>query len=123
MLWTAAENGRRKSTAPSGHSYKKESPMKPTLDRVLVKLREREERTPGGLYIPANAQGDGMRKGDVVAVGPGKWTTDGSARISMEVQKGDVVLFHKKYADGDVQDGEEKLVMLTEGDIQAVVEE
>jgi chaperonin GroES len=119
----AAGSGRRKSTAHCGHSYKKENPMKPTLDRVLVKLHEAEHKTPGGIIIPDNAQGDGMKRGTVIAVGPGRWTTDGSTRIPMEVQKGDVVLFHQRYADGDVQDGEEKLVMLTEGDIQAVVEE
>lgn len=92
--------------------------LKPLNDRVLVKRLESEEKTAGGLYIPDTAK-EKPSRGEVVAVGPGKYTDDGKL-IPMAVKAGDTVLFNK-YAGTEVKlDGVEHLVM-REDDILAVI--
>ena len=93
--------------------------LKPLTDRVLVKRLESEEKTAGGLYIPDTAK-EKPSKGQVVAVGPGKITENGS-RVAMAVKKGDEVLFNK-YAGTEIKlDGVDHLVMREE-DILAIID-
>jgi chaperonin GroES len=62
--------------------------IKPLADRVLVEPMEAEEKTASGIFIPDTAK-EKPQKGTVIAVGPG--TKD----VTMEVKKGDVVLYGK----------------------------
>ena len=45
--------------------------VRPLGSRVLVKPREEEERTPGGIILPDTAK-EKPQEGVVIAVGPGK---------------------------------------------------
>lgn len=93
--------------------------LKPLNDRVLVKRLESEEKTAGGLFIPDTAK-EKPSKGQVIAVGPGKYGDDGK-RMAMAVKKGDTVLF-SKYSGTEVKlDGEDHLV-LREDDILAIID-
>ena len=93
--------------------------LKPLHDRVLVKRREQEEKTQGGIIIPDSAKEKPM-KGEIVAAGPGKTGDDGKA-IKLSVKKGDLVLFNK-YAGTEIKiDGIEHLVMREE-DILAIID-
>ncbi len=92
--------------------------VKPLADRVVVKPLEESEQMRGGLYIPDTAK-EKPSQGEVVAVGPGKVSDEG-ARIQMDVQVGDRVLYGK-YSGTDVTlDGVEYLI-LRESDILAVI--
>ncbi|HDM75425.1 MAG TPA: co-chaperone GroES [Deltaproteobacteria bacterium] len=92
--------------------------LKPLNDRVIVKRMEEEEKTPGGIIIPATAK-EKPYQGKVLAVGPGKVTEEGT-KIPTEVKEGDKVLF-SRYAGTEVKvDGEELLIM-REDDILAVI--
>ena len=72
----------------------------------------------GGLYIPDTAK-EKPSQGEVVAVGPGKLSEEGT-RLEMDVKVGDRVLYGK-YSGTDVTlDGEEYLI-LRESDILAIV--
>lgn len=46
------------------------SDIQPNMGKLLVKLEEETGKTAGGLFIPASAQTDGVKKGKVLAVGP-----------------------------------------------------
>lgn len=93
--------------------------LKPLNDRVLVKRLESEEKTAGGLYIPDTAK-EKPSKGQIIAVGPGKFDEQGK-RIPMTVQPGNEVLFNK-YAGTEVKlDNVDHLVMREE-DILAIIE-
>lgn len=96
--------------------------LRPLADRVVVKRIEEEEvKTPSGIIIPDTAK-EKPQKGEVIAVGPGRWDEEGKRRIPLEVKVGDKVLF-SKYAGSEVKiDGEEYLIM-REDDILAVIEE
>ena len=92
--------------------------VKPLADRVVVKPLEESEQMRGGLYIPDTAK-EKPSQGEVVAVGPGKVSDEG-ARLEMDVNVGDRVLYGK-YSGTDVTlDGVEYLI-LRESDILAVI--
>nr|MCH9780724.1 co-chaperone GroES [Alphaproteobacteria bacterium] len=64
---------------------------RPLHDRVIVRRKEEETRSPGGIIIPDNAKEKPMQ-GEVIAVGTGSRNSDGSQN-PVDVSIGDVVLF------------------------------
>ena len=94
--------------------------MKPLADRLVVKPLEQEEITPSGIVLPETAK-EKPQKGEVMAVGPGARDEDGK-RIPMELKTGDKVLF-AKYAGTEIKVEGEKLLILRESDILAVLAE
>jgi chaperonin GroES len=93
--------------------------IRPLHDRVLLKRKNEEERTAGGLYIPDSAK-EKATQAIVVAVGKGRVLDDGSI-AAPKVKPGDTVLFGK-YAGSEVKlDGEEHLIMREE-DLIAVID-
>lgn len=66
----------------------------PLGDRVLVKLKEKEEVTASGIVLPDTVDKKEKAEGEVVAIGPGK-LLDSGERAAMEVKVGDTVLFEK----------------------------
>jgi chaperonin GroES len=94
--------------------------LKPLSDRLVVKPLEQEEVTPSGIVLPETAK-EKPQKGEVMAVGPGARDEDGK-RIAMDVSVGDTVLF-AKYAGTEIKVEGDKLLILRESDILAVVDE
>ena len=89
--------------------------FKPLGNRVVVEPQEGEEQvTAGGIYIPDTAK-EKPQEGVVVAAGPGRLSDDG-ARIPMEVEVGDVVIY-SKYAGTEYKEGETEYLVLREDDI------
>jgi chaperonin GroES len=93
--------------------------LKPLGDRVVLKLAEAEEKTKGGIVLPDTAK-EKPQEGEVVAVGSGKVLENGQ-RVALDVKVGDKVIF-SRYAGTEVKDGEDKLMIVNERDIIAVVE-
>ena len=89
----------------------------PLADRVIVKPLNREEVTKGGIVLPDTVK-EKPQEGEVVAVGPGKLSDDGSTRIPLEVKKGDKVIY-AKYAGTEWKWEDEEYLILRESDIQA----
>jgi chaperonin GroES len=91
--------------------------LRPLSDRVVVRRMEEEKTTVGGILLPDSAK-EKPAKGEILAVGEGKRSDNGSI-IPMSVKVGDNVLFGK-YAGQEVKvDGADVLVM-REDDIIAV---
>jgi chaperonin GroES len=68
--------------------------VKPMSDRVLIKEHtdDKEKKTASGIIIPATVNEDkGSKRGEVVAVGPGR--TDAGKIVPMTVKVGDTVIF------------------------------
>jgi len=94
-------------------------PLEPLGDRVVVRpSQEKEEKTPGGLYVPVQAQ-EAPQEGEVVAVGPGRWL-DGGMLSVMAVHPGDNVLYGK-YSGTLVEVAGEEYLVLRESDIVGVL--
>ena len=93
--------------------------VKPLHDRIIVQGLGEEEKTKGGIIIPDIAKEKPI-EGKVIAVGAGRIKKDGT-KVSLEVKKGNRVLY-AKYAGTEVKiDGEEYLIM-KEDDILAIIE-
>ena len=94
--------------------------IRPLHDRVIVRREEEEQKTAGGILLPGSAQ-EKPNQGEVIAVGSGRVLDNGEVR-PIDVKIGDVVVFGQ-YAGNDKIDGDgEELIILSEGDIKAVVE-
>ena len=94
--------------------------LKPLGDRLVVKPIEQEETTAGGILLPETAK-EKPQEGEVMAAGPGK-LDDSGKRVEMEVAVGDRVLY-AKYAGTEIKlEGDEKVLILKESDVLALIE-
>ena len=102
------------ATASTGGNFK----VKPLGDRVLVReIKKEGEHSVSGIIIPETVGEDrGAKKGEVVAVGPGKF--DDGELAPMNVKVGDKVLF--QWGDKLTIDGEE-YEMVAESSILAII--
>lgn len=94
--------------------------LKPLADRVVVEPLEQEEKTPSGIYLPDTAK-EKPQQGKVVAAGSGRIASNGE-RLPMSVKAGDRVLF-ASYAGTEVKVNGKKMLIMSESDILAIVEE
>lgn len=95
--------------------------LRPLADRILIEREKREEKTPGGIFIPETV--DDKRAallGTVIATGPGKLLDNGRL-IEPSVKIGDKVLYGK-YSGTALEVGGQKLLVVREDDILGVVE-
>ena len=90
----------------------------PMGDRVLVRPIDREDVSPGGIFLPDTAK-EKPQEGEIIAVGPGRLTEDGS-RAPMDLKKGELVLY-AKYGGTEIKEDGTDYLMLSERDILAKV--
>ncbi len=93
--------------------------IRPLHDRVIVKRKEEETTSPGGIVIPDSAAEKPIR-GEVIAVGNGKILENGEAR-PLDLKVGDQVLFGK-YSGTEVKVGGDELLVMREEDVMGVIE-
>ncbi|WP_404361753.1 co-chaperone GroES [Marinobacter sp.] len=93
--------------------------IRPLHDRVVVRRKEEEEKTAGGIVLPGNAK-EKPSQGEVIAVGNGRILENGETR-ALAVNVGDTVVFGQ-YAGNTVKIGTEDLLIMSENDIYGVLE-
>jgi len=93
--------------------------LKPLGDRVVVKPKARAETTRSGIALPDTAT-ERPEQGDVRSVGPGR-VLDSGTRAPLDIKVGDTVLF-AKYGGTEFKLEDEDLLILTERDVLAVIE-
>lgn len=94
--------------------------IRPLQDRVVVKRKEEETKTAGGILLTSSAT-EKPSQGVVVAVGTGRILENGTVR-PVDLKVGDKVIFGK-YASNTVKIGEEELLILSEGEIFGVLQD
>ncbi len=92
--------------------------FRPLHDRVVVRRVDSEEKTAGGIIIPDTAK-EKPQEGEVIAVGPGGRDDNGKL-VTLDVKKGDRVLFGKWSGTEVKLDGEDLLIM-KESDIMGII--
>jgi chaperonin GroES len=93
--------------------------LKPLADRLVVEPIEQDEITASGIILPESAK-EKPQQGTVIAAGPGR-TDEAGKRVAMEVKVGDRVLY-AKYSGTEIKLDGDKVLVLRESDILAVVE-
>lgn len=103
-----------------GATLNTEKPLRirPLHDRVLVKRKEGQDKTPGGLHIPDVAK-EKSSEAEVLAVGPGLFQSNGERR-PVEVKPGDVVFLSSRYSGSELTVDGQKYTMLREEDVIGV---
>lgn len=91
--------------------------IKPLMDKVLIKMKEKEETTKSGIILSASKEKPQIA--EVIAVGPGR-IVDGE-KEEMYVKKGDKVILNK-YAGTEVKYENEEYIIVSQSDILAIVE-
>ena len=94
--------------------------LNPLHDRVVVKRIDADTKTASGIFIPDNVQ-EKPDQGIVLAVGAGRRTEAGTL-VPMSLNVDDKVLFGK-FAGQTVKIQGEEVLILTEEEIYAVIEE
>ncbi len=94
--------------------------IRPLGDRILVKRQESENKTASGIYLPDTAK-EKPQEATVLAVGEGR-VLDNGKRSGFQVKEGDTVLL-SKWGGTEVKLDDEEMLILSEGDLLAVVEE
>ena len=93
--------------------------IRPLQDRVVVKRKEEETTSAGGIVLPGSAT-EKPAQGEVLAVGPGRLLDNGEVR-PIDLKVGDTVVFGK-YASNTVKMDDDELLILNESDIFGVLE-
>ena len=93
--------------------------LKPLGSRLVVEPIEQEDVTASGIVLPETAK-EKPQRAKVLAAGPGD-RDDAGERIAMDVKVGDVVLF-AKYSGTEIKLDGQKLLILKESDVLAIVE-
>ena len=92
--------------------------LRPLSDRVVVEPLPREEVTKSGIVLPDTAK-EKPQEGEIIAAGPGR--LDEGKRQPLDVKVGDRVLY-AKYAGTEFKLDDDELLILSEKDILAVLE-
>ena len=94
--------------------------LRPLGDRVVIKPTAREEMTKSGIVLPDTAK-EKPQEGAIIAAGPGRSSTTASAR-RWTSRSGDKVLY-AKYAGTEFKVDDEELLIVSQKDILAIVED
>lgn len=94
--------------------------IRPLHDRVIVRRIEEKKTTASGLIIP-DSSAEKPSKGEVVAAGKGKISAQGDL-IPLDVKVGDKIMFGQ-YSGSEITVDEETLLVMSEDEIVAVIEE
>ena len=101
-------------------AQKTEVALRPLGDKVVVRPTQREETTKSGIVLPDTAK-EKPQEGTILAAGPGRILDDGK-RESMDVKEGDKVLY-AKYAGTEFKIDGDELLIVSQKDILAIVED
>jgi len=93
--------------------------IRPLQDRIVVRRKEEETKTAGGIVLPGSAA-EKPAQGEVLAVGPGRILDNGEKR-PVDLKVGDTVVFGK-YASNTIKIDNEELLILSENEIYGVIE-
>lgn len=94
--------------------------IRPLHDRVVVRRKEEETKTAGGIVLPG-AAAEKPNQGEVIAVGSGRVLQNGDVQ-ALSVKTGDVVVFGKYSGSNTITIDGEELLILNESDIYGVME-
>jgi chaperonin GroES len=93
--------------------------IRPLYDRVVVRRKDEEELSEGGIYLPGTAQ-EKPNQGEVVAVGEGKLLESGEVR-ALAVKVGDTVVFGQYAGSNTIEVDGEELIIMGESEIFGVI--
>ena len=92
--------------------------LKPLGDRVVLQIKEAEEKTETGIYMPETSKEKPL-EAVVVAVGTGE-VIDGK-KVPLDVKAGDNVIYNK-FSGTEIKMGNTEYLIVRQNDILAIIE-
>lgn len=93
--------------------------IRPLYDRVVVRRKEEEATSAGGIILSGSAK-EKPNQGEVVAVGEGKLLDNGETR-ALAVKVGDQVVFGQYAGSNTINVDGEELIIMAESEIYGVI--
>jgi chaperonin GroES len=94
--------------------------VKPLQDRLVIKPVIEEHKTAGGIIMPDTVSKEKPVRGEVIAVGPGKFDKEGK-RMALDVKVGDEVMYGK-YAGTEFKQDDQEYLIVDYNDVLAIIE-
>ena len=92
--------------------------LKPLGDRVVLQIKEAEEKTETGIYMPETSKEKPL-EAIVIAVGTGE-VIDGK-KVPLDVKAGDNVIYNK-FSGTEIKMGSTEYLIVRQNDILAIIE-
>jgi len=93
--------------------------VRPLGDKILIKRLEAQTQTETGIYLPESAK-EKPQEAQVIAVGDGR-LLDSGQRAPFQVKVGDKILI-SKWGGSEIKLEGDELIIVTEDDVLAVIE-
>ncbi len=94
--------------------------IRPLHDRVIIKRKETESKSAGGIVLTGTTAGKSTR-GEIIAIGKGRTLDNGNIK-PLDVKVGDIVIFSDSYGVKVEKIDEEEVLIMSENDILAIIE-
>ncbi len=94
--------------------------IRPLHDRIIVKRKEIESKSAGGIVLTGSAAGKSTR-GEVLAVGKGRILDNGKIK-PLDIKIGDIVIFNDGYGIKTEKLDDEEVLIMSESDVLAIIE-
>ena len=98
--------------------------LKPVNDKIVVKPNEKkqEEMTAGGIILPDTVQDGSLVEGDVVAIGDGMYSANGTL-IPVVVDVGDTILYNKNAMKSEHKIDGETYILKSVNEVMSIIKE
>lgn len=93
--------------------------LTPVGGNILVKPITQEKVSKAGIVLPDTIDKEKPQKGEIIALGTGRVTSDGK-KVAFNVKVGDVVVF-KKYSPDEIEVNGESYLIMDEDAILAII--
>jgi len=117
----ASKSVAKKAGGRAGGTKSGVTGIRPLHDKVLVLRDEAESQTSSGIFLPESSK-DRPKMGTITSVGDGTLNEETGERIPLSVKPGDRVIF-ASYAGTEVKLGDEELLILSESEVLAIMED
>ena len=97
--------------------------LKPVNDKIVVKpTTEDEQVTASGLIIPDTVSDGGMIEGEVISVGEGMYSANGTI-IPIVVSVGDTILYNKHNNGQEYKLNGEDVLIMSQNEVLSIIED
>ncbi len=94
--------------------------IRPLHDRIIVKRKNIESKSSGGIVLTGSAAGKSNR-GKVIAVGKGRILDNGNIK-KLDIKVGDIIIFNDGYGIKSEKIDNKEVLIMSENDVLAIID-
>ncbi len=94
--------------------------IRPLHDRIIVKRKNIESKSSGGIVLTGSAINKSTR-GKVIAVGKGRILDNGNIK-KLDIKVGDIIIFNDSYGIKSEKIDNQEVLIMSENDVLAIID-